>query len=62
MAKPPAGASLLFGALADSGRIKQRKNGSYRMVLRVLSQLTGLLTVLKELKEPGSRRAPAEMG
>ncbi len=33
MAKPPAGSSLLFGALADSGRIKQRKNGSYRMVL-----------------------------
>ncbi|MAR07699.1 MAG: hypothetical protein CL862_11440 [Cyanobium sp. NAT70] len=23
----------MFGALADSGRIKQRKNGSYRMVL-----------------------------
>ena len=34
MAKPPAGSSLLFGALADSGRIKQRKNGSYRMVLK----------------------------
>ena len=33
MAKPPAGSSLLFGALADSGQIKQRKNGSYRMVL-----------------------------
>ena len=33
MTKPPAGASLLFGALADSGQIKQRKNGSYRMVL-----------------------------
>ena len=33
MAKPPAGSSLLFGALADSGRIKQRKNDSYRMVL-----------------------------
>ena len=31
--KPPAGSSLLFGALADSGKIKQRKNGSYRMVL-----------------------------
>jgi len=27
MAEIPAGASLLFGALADSGRIKQRKNG-----------------------------------
>ena len=34
MAKPPAGSSLLFGALADSARIKQRQNGSYRMVLR----------------------------
>ena len=34
MAKPPAGSSLFFGALADSGRIKQRKNGSYRMVLK----------------------------
>ena len=33
MAKPPAGSSLLFGALADSGQIKQNKNGSYRMVL-----------------------------
>ena len=33
MDRPPAGSSLLFGALADSGRIKQRKNGSYRMVL-----------------------------
>ncbi len=33
MAKPPAGSSLLFGTLADSGQIKQRKNGSYRMVL-----------------------------
>ena len=33
MAQPPAGSSLLFGALADSGQIKQRKNGSYRMVL-----------------------------
>ena len=32
-AQPPAGSSLLFGALADSGKIKQRKNGSYRMVL-----------------------------
>jgi len=34
VAKPPAGSSLLFGALADSGRIKERKNGSYRMVLK----------------------------
>ena len=32
-AEPPAGSLLLFGALADSGKIKQRKNGSYRMVL-----------------------------
>ena len=34
MAQPPAGSSLLFGALADSGRIKERKSGSYRMVLK----------------------------
>ena len=33
MAKFPAGSSLLFGALADSGRLKQRKNGGYRMLL-----------------------------
>ena len=34
MAQPPAGSSLLFGALADTGRIKERKNGSTRMVLK----------------------------
>ena len=39
MTKPPAGASLLFGALADSGRIKQRKNGSYRMVLKGIDEI-----------------------
>ena len=39
MAKPPAGSSLLFGALADSGRIKQRKNGSYRMVLKGIDDI-----------------------
>jgi hypothetical protein len=39
MAKPPAGSSLLFGALADSGRIKQRKNGSYRMVLEGVDEI-----------------------
>ena len=39
MAEPPAGASLLFGALADSGRIKQRKNGSYRMVLKGIDEI-----------------------
>ena len=33
MAKPPDSSSLLFGALADSGRIKESDNGSYRMVL-----------------------------
>jgi hypothetical protein len=38
-AKPPAGSSLLFGALADSGRIKQRKNGSYRMVLKGVDEI-----------------------
>ena len=39
MAKPPAGSSLLFGALADSGRIKQRKNGTYRMVLKGVDEI-----------------------
>ena len=39
MAKPPAGASLLFGALADSGRIKQRKNDSYQMVLKCVDEI-----------------------
>ena len=39
MAKPPAGSSLLFGALADSGKIKQRKNGTYRMVLDGVDQI-----------------------
>ena len=39
MAKPPAGSSLLFGALADSGRIKQRKDGSYRMVLEGVDEI-----------------------
>ena len=39
MAKPPAGSSLLFGALADSGKIKQRKNGSYRMVLKGVDEI-----------------------
>ena len=38
-AEPPAGSSLLFGALADSGRIKQRKNGSYRMVLKGVDEI-----------------------
>ena len=39
MAQPPAGSSVLFGALADSGRIKQRKNGSYRMVLKGVDEV-----------------------
>ena len=39
MAKPPAGSSLLFGALADTGRIKQRKNGSYRMGLKGIDEI-----------------------
>ena len=39
MTKPPAGASLLFGALADSEQIKQRKNGSYRMVLEGVDEI-----------------------
>ena len=39
MAKPPAGASLLFGALADTGQIKERKNSSYRMVLKGVDEI-----------------------
>ena len=39
MAKPPAGSSLLFGALADSGKIQQRKNGTYRMVLKGVDEI-----------------------
>ena len=39
MAQPPAGSSLLFGALADTGRIKERKNGSYRMVLKGIDDI-----------------------
>ena len=39
MAQPPAGSSLLFGALADSGRTKQRKNGSTRMVLKGVDEI-----------------------
>ena len=42
MTQPPAGVSLLFGALADSGRIKQRKNGSYRMVLDGVDEIDWL--------------------
>lgn len=34
MTKPPAGSSLLFGAIADSGQIKQRKNGSFQMEMK----------------------------
>ena len=39
MAQPPAGSSLLFGALADSGRVKERRNGSYRMVLKGIDDI-----------------------
>ena len=42
MAKLPAGSSLLFGALADSGRIKQRKDGSYRKVLKLVDEIDWL--------------------
>ena len=30
---------MLFGGLADSGRIKERKNGSYRMVLKGIDDI-----------------------
>ena len=39
MATPSAGSSLLFGALAETGLIKQRKNGSYRMVLKSVDEI-----------------------
>ena len=39
MAKPPAGSSLLFGALAHTGRIRRRKNDSYTMVLRGVDEI-----------------------
>lgn len=39
MAQPPAGSSLLFGALADSGRLKERKNGRYLMVLKGVDEI-----------------------
>ena len=39
LAKPSAGSSLLFGALADSGQIKQRKNGKFRMVLKGVDEI-----------------------
>ena len=39
MAKIPAGASLLFGALAESGRISQRKNGRFTMALKGVDQI-----------------------
>ena len=39
MVEPPAGSSLLFGALADIGRIKQGKHGGYRMVLKGIDEI-----------------------
>ena len=39
MAKISPGAPLFFGALADSGHIRQRKNGSYKMVLKGVDEI-----------------------
>ncbi len=39
MTKIPAGASLLFGALNDCGRIKQRKIGGYKVILKGVDQI-----------------------
>ena len=39
MAQPPADSPLLFGALADSGRMKERKNGKFRMVLEGVDEI-----------------------
>ena len=40
MTKPPAGSSLLFGALADSGRIKKDKNNTHKMEIRGIDEIT----------------------
>ena len=39
MAKPPAGSSLLFGTLADSGQTERGKNDSYRIVLDDVTEI-----------------------
>ena len=39
MAKPPAGSSLLFGALADTGLIRELKNGSSQMKLEGIESI-----------------------
>ncbi len=39
MAKPPAGSSLLFSALADSGQTERGKNDSYRIVLDDVTEI-----------------------
>ena len=39
VAKPPAGSTLLFDALADAGRIKPGKNGGYRMLLKGVDEI-----------------------
>jgi uncharacterized protein YjbI with pentapeptide repeats len=39
LSKPPGGSSLLFGAIAEDFVLKQRKNGSYRMVLKGVDEI-----------------------
>ena len=39
MAKPPAGSSLLFGALADSGQTERGKNDSCRIALDDVTEI-----------------------
>ena len=57
MAKPPAGSSLLFGALADAGQIKQRKKGSYRLVLKGVDEIDGFTDPLTVLLASGRLRS-----
>ena len=53
MAKIPAGASDLFAALADSGHIKQRRNGSYKMVLKGVDEIDWFKDPLQGKWKPG---------
>ena len=39
MAKPPSDAPVLFDAQSESGTIKQRKDGSYKLVLKEVERV-----------------------
>ena len=57
MTKPPAGSSLLFGALAESGKIKSRKNGSNQMEMEDVESITGSQNVQNELRGFGLHKS-----